>query len=65
VEVRVVAAIAPKVMADPMTMGGVRCSKTGWPNEGMLNCVAKRARMVALEKMDMLGYIVMKVVDEG
>jgi hypothetical protein len=31
----------------------------------MLNCVAKRARIVALEKVDMLEYIVMKVVDEG
>jgi hypothetical protein len=30
----------------------------------MLNCVAKRAR-IALEKVDMLEYIVMKVVDEG
>jgi len=31
----------------------------------MLNCVAKRARIVALEKVDMVEYIVMKVVDEG
>ena len=31
----------------------------------MLNCVAKRARIVTLEKVDMLEYIVMKVVDEG
>jgi len=62
VEVRVVAAMAPKVSATPITTGVVRCSRTGAPREIVVNCVAKRARMAKLEELIMLECMVMELL---
>jgi hypothetical protein len=65
VEVRVVAAMAPKVLASPMLRGGLRSSRTGRPWERVLNCAAKRARMASLEEPSMLECMVVELSCES
>jgi hypothetical protein len=55
--VRVVAEIAPYVLASPMTIGAARFSMVGWARERMLNCVVARAKRASLPVLNMVHFI--------
>ena len=54
--VRVMAAIAPYVLAAPMSMGTPRFSIEGWARMG-LNCVMARAKRASLPLLRMVHFI--------
>jgi hypothetical protein len=65
VEVSVVWAMAPKVFASPITMGGLRCSRTaGCPIEVALNCIATATRRASLEATNILDCMMMDLLSE-